>query len=353
MKRLVPSPAMGEWPSVKNSCPIMELGKILIIGTGSWATAVAKIVMMKNGSMLWYFRRPEVIEQFKETHHNPRYLSSVKFDTNNIKFFTDINAAVEEANTIVFACPSPYLRSHCDQITVPMRGKLVISVIKGLVAPENQLISDYLKEKFFLEDNQIATLSGPSHAEEVAYERLTYLTVGCKDLDVAHMIAEGFSNYFVHTSTSRDIQGIQYAGVLKNIYALASGICSGLKYGDNFQAVLLSNAIREMKRFINSVVPMEGRHVSESVYTGDLLVTAYSNFSRNHTFGTMIGRGYSVKTAQLEMDMVAEGYFGTKCIKEINQVYQIPIPIVDTVYNILYKRMSPYVEIQLLSNQLN
>ena len=334
-----------------------QIGRVAIIGSGSWATAIAKIVMQNQKELVWYMRKPERIEKFKELKHNPDYLTIARFDVENITFSTDINEAISLANTVIFACPSPYLKSHCDLITESMDDKLVISVIKGIVAPENIPISVYLQQRFGLGDDRVATLSGPSHAEEVAFERLTYLTVGCRDLEIARMLADSFANFYVHTNVSDDIVGIQYAGVLKNIYALAAGICDGLKYGDNFQAVLVSNAIREMKRFINQVVKIpeghENRHVSESVYTGDLLVTCYSKFSRNRMFGTMIGRGYSVKTAQLEMDMIAEGYYGTKCIKEINQAYGISIPIVDCVYNVLYKRMSPYVEVKLLSDALN
>lgn len=329
-------------------------GKVAILGSGSWATAVAKIVQMNGAEMYWYMRNPQRIEQFKQRGHNPAYLSSVRFDIDKITFTDDINRAVKNCDTVIFGMPSPYLKQHVEKITESFEGKVVISIIKGIVADLNITISEYLTEMFSLSPSQMCTLSGPSHAEEVAYERLTYLTVGCKDLTVAHEYADFFQNHFVHTTVSDDIIGVQYAGVLKNIYAVASGICSGLKYGDNFQAVLVSNAIREMKRFINGINPegKPGRHISESVYTGDLLVTAYSRFSRNHMFGTMIGKGYSVKSAQLEMEMVAEGYFGTKCIKEINQKYGIQIPIVDCVYNILYKRMSPFVEIKLLSDLL-
>lgn len=330
-------------------------GKVAILGSGSWSTAVASIVQGNGAEIWWYMRNPQRIEEFKVQGHNPAYLSSVRFDCSKIHFTSDINEAIRYSDMIIFGMPSPYLKQHVEKITESFEDKMVISIIKGIAADYNITISEYLTQMFSLKPEQIATLSGPSHAEEVAYERLTYLTVGCKDAEIGKQVADFFRNHFVHTSVSDDIIGIQYAGVLKNIYAIASGICSGLKYGDNFQAVLVSNAIREMKRFINGIDP-EGtgrRHISESVYTGDLLVTSYSRFSRNHMFGTMIGKGYSVKSAQLEMEMVAEGYYGTKCIKEINQKYGISIPIVDCVYNILYKRMSPFVEIKLLSDLLN
>jgi len=330
-------------------------GIVAILGSGSWSTAVASIVQRNGAEIWWYMRNPQRIAEFKAQGHNPAYLSSVRFDCSHIHFTSDINEAIHNSNTVIFGMPSPYLKQHVEKITESFDDKMVISIIKGIVADYNIPISEYLTQMFSLKPWQFATLSGPSHAEEVAYERLTYLTVGCKDLKEGQELAEFFQNHFVHTSVSEDVIGIQYAGVLKNIYAIASGICSGLKYGDNFQAVLVSNAIREMKRFVNGVNPegRKGRHVSESVYTGDLLVTSYSRFSRNHMFGTMIGKGYSVKSAQLEMEMVAEGYYGTKCIKEINQKYGIQIPIVECVYNILYKRMSPFVEIKLLSDMLN
>ncbi len=329
-------------------------GIVAILGSGSWSTAIAKIVQDNDADIWWYMRNPQRITEFKEKGHNPIYLSSVRFDLSRIHFTADINEAVRNSDMVIFGMPSPYLKQHVEKITESFEGKMVISIIKGIVQDLNIPISEYLTDKFALQPGQFATLSGPSHAEEVAYERLTYLTVGCKNRENGQEIAEFFHNHYVHTTVSDDVIGIQFAGVLKNIYAIASGICSGLKYGDNFQAVLVANAMREMKRFINGINP-EGRatrHISESVYTGDLLVTSYSRFSRNHMFGTMIGKGYSVKSAQLEMEMVAEGYYGTKCIKEINQKYGIQIPIVDCVYNILYKRMSPFVEFKLLSDML-
>ncbi len=329
-------------------------GIVAILGSGSWSTAIAKIVQDNDAEFWWYMRNPDKIAEFKKLGYNPTYLSTARFNLDRIHFTDDINEAIRHADMVIFGMPSPYLRQHVEKITESFHDKIVISIIKGIVQELNIPISEYLTDRFQLKPEQFATLSGPSHAEEVAWERLTYLTVGCTNLEIGQEIADFFHNSYVHTTVSDDVIGVQYAGVLKNIYAIASGICSGLKYGDNFQAVLVSNAIREMKRFINGINPerQATRHISESVYTGDLLVTSYSNFSRNHMFGTMIGRGYSVKSAQLEMEMVAEGYYGTKCIKEINQKYGIPIPIVDCVYNILYKRMSPFVEFKLLSDNL-
>ncbi len=329
-------------------------GKVALLGSGSWSTAIAKIVTDNEADIRWYVRNPQKIEEFKRLGHNPTYLSSVRFDLSHIFFTSDINEAVRGSDMVIFGMPSPYLRQQVEQITESFDDKMVISIIKGIVQDLNIPISQYLTERFSLKPGQFATLSGPSHAEEVAWERLTYLTVGCTNHEIGQEVADFFRNHYVHTTVSDDVIGVQFAGVLKNIYAIASGICTGLKYGDNFQAVLVANAMREMKRFINGINP-EGkatRHISESVYTGDLLVTSYSRFSRNHMFGVMIGKGYSVKSAQLEMEMVAEGYYGTKCIKEINQQYGISIPIVDCVYNILYKRMSPFVEFKLLSDML-
>ena len=270
-------------------------GKIAIMGGGSWATAIAKMVLAQAESINWYMRRDDRIADFKRLGHNPAYLTGVKFDMKRINFSSNINDVVKESDTLIFVTPC--------------------------------------------------------HAEEVALERLSYLTIACPDTDKACTIARRLASSFIKTSVSNDVAGIEYSSVLKNVYAIAAGICSGLKYGDNFQAVLISNAVQEMNRFLQTVHPLN-RNVNDSVYLGDLLVTGYSNFSRNRTFGTMIGKGYSVKSAQIEMEMIAEGYYGTKCIKEINKHHHVNMPILDAVYNILYERISPMIEIKLLTDSL-
>ena len=324
-----------------------DCGKIAIIGGGSWATAIAKIVVNHTHHIGWYIRREDRIEEFRRLGHNPAYLTSVRFNTDEIYFDSDLNRIVERYDTLVFVTPSPYLKSHLKKLKVRLRDKFVLTAIKGIVPDENIVCSEYFHQVYSVPDENLAVLAGPSHAEEVALGRLTYLTVACADLDKAEEFADLITSDYIKTKTSDDVLGIEYASVLKNVYAIAAGICHGLKYGDNFQAVLVSNAIRELDRFLEAVHPIK-RNVCESAYLGDLLVTAYSRFSRNHTFGTMIGKGYPVKTAQIEMEMIAEGYYGTKCIKEINEQYQVEMPILDTVYNILYRKLSSYIEIKRL-----
>ena len=229
-----------------------------------------------------------------------------------------------------------------------MSDKFLVTAIKGIVPEENLICSEYFHQVYNVPDENLAVIGGPSHAEEVALNRLTYLTIGCTDLEKAQAFAKCMESHYVKTKGSQDVVGIEYASVLKNVYSIASGICHGLKYGDNFQAVLMSNALQEMQRLLTAVFPLD-RSIIDSVYCGDLLVTGYSNFSRNRVFGTMIGKGYSVKSAQLEMEMIAEGYFGTKCMKDINKHLHVNMPILDSVYNILYERISPNIEIKLLS----
>ena len=323
--------------------------KIAIMGGGSWATAVAKIVLEKVDHISWYMRRPEVIEDFKRLEHNPSYLTSVHFDVNRISFSSDINEVVRNCNTLIFVTPSPYLKNHLKKLKEKLHNKFVITAIKGIVPDENLICSEYFRQVFNVPDDNLAVLGGPSHAEEVALGRLTYLTIGCTDEEKAANFADLIASSYVKTKTNSDVIGIEYASVLKNVYAIASGICNGLKYGDNFQSVLVSNAVQEMSRFLNAVYPIE-RNVYDSVYLGDLLVTSYSNFSRNRVFGTMIGRGYSVKSAQIEMEMIAEGFYGTKCMKEINRHFHVNMPILDAVYNILYEKISPSIEIKLLTD---
>ncbi len=319
------------------------------MGGGSWATAVAKIVLEKVNHISWYMRRPEVIEDFKRLEHNPSYLTSVHFDVNRISFSSDINEVVRNCDTLIFVTPSPYLKNHLKKLKEKLHNKFVITAIKGIVPDENLICSEYFRQVFNVPDDNLAVLGGPSHAEEVALGRLTYLTIGCTDEEKAAQFADLIASSYVKTKTNSDVIGIEYASVLKNVYAIASGICNGLKYGDNFQSVLVSNAVQEMSRFLNAVYPIE-RNVYDSVYLGDLLVTSYSNFSRNRVFGTMIGRGYSVKSAQIEMEMIAEGFYGTKCMKEINRHFHVNMPILDAVYNILYEKISPSIEIKLLTD---
>ena len=323
--------------------------RIGIMGGGSWATAIAKIVSMTQSGFNWYMRRPDQIEEFKHFGHNPYYLSGVKFNLENITFYNDINEHVQNSDILILAIPSPYLKQHLQKLNVSLKDKIVISAIKGIVPDENMLVTDYLSSFYDVDKDNMAVLAGPCHAEEVALERLSYLNIACTTPERAALIADMFNTYFVKTATSYDITGIEYASVLKNVYAIVSGICHGLKYGDNFQAILLSNAITETERFINVVNPIS-RNICDSTYLGDLLVTAYSRFSRNRIFGTMIGKGYSVKTAQLEMEMIAEGYFGTKCIKEINSKYEVEMPILDTVYSILYEKKAAVQAIRRLTD---
>lgn len=325
-------------------------GKIAIIGGGSWATAIAKMVLCQEEEINWYMRREDRIEDFKRMGHNPAYLTGVKFKVKRIHFYTNINEVVRNSDTLIFATPSPYLKSHLKKLKVKLnKDKFIVTAIKGIVPEENLIVSKYFTDAYNVHPENIAVLAGPCHAEEVALERLSYITIACPDTEKAKIFAKRLSNHFIKTSVSDDVTGIEYGSVLKNVYAIAAGICSGLKYGDNFQAVLMSNAIQEMNRFLNTVHPIN-RKVDDSVYLGDLLVTSYSNFSRNRTFGTMIGKGYSVKSAQIEMEMIAEGYFGTKCIKELNKHYHVNMPILDAVYNILYERISPMIEIKLLTD---
>jgi glycerol-3-phosphate dehydrogenase (NAD(P)+) len=283
-------------------------GKIAIMGGGSWATAIAKIVLAQDDSINWYMRRDDRIADFKRLGHNPAYLTGVKFDVKRINFSSNINDIVKDSDTLIFVTPSPYLKVHLKKLKTKLKDKFIITAIKGIVPDENLIVSEYLTQEYGVPEENIAALGGPCHAEEVALERLSYLTIACPDKDKARIIARKLASQYIKTSVSDDVAGIEYGSVLKNVYAIAAGICSGLKYGDNFQAVLISNAVQEMNRFLNTVYPIN-RSIDDSAYLGDLLVTAYSNFSRNRTFGTMIGRGYSVKSAQIEMEMIAEGYY--------------------------------------------
>ncbi|MDE5887025.1 MAG: NAD(P)-binding domain-containing protein [Muribaculaceae bacterium] len=318
-----------------------RLGKIAVIGAGSWATALAKLLMNNNDRISWYVRRPERIEEFIRRGRNPVYLSDITFDTARIDFHSDINAAVEGADTLVVAIPSPYFKSEAGKIDVDISGKNIVSAVKGLVPDENMIVTRWFANHFGCADSNLLVIGGPCHAEEVALDHLSYLTIGCHDLEKSLEFGHAIAGHKLRTIHSEDVEGIEYGAVLKNVYAIGAGIVDGMKGGDNFKAMLVSNAIREMRRFVDAIAPMD-RDICRSAYLGDLLVTAYSLFSRNHNFGSMIGKGHSVKAAKMEMEMVAEGYYGTRCMHEINDAtVNVDMPILDCVYNILYRGVRP------------
>ena len=323
------------------------------MGGGSWATALAKLMLNNNESIIWYMRRPDRIESFNATGHNPVYLSDVRFDTSRIYFTSDINEACRLADTLLLAVPSPYFKNHMANITEDISQKHVVNAIKGIVPDENMLITHYMTRQFGISPDNLLVASGPCHAEEVALERLSYLTVAAQSIEKAQAFAAKLESAKMKTVLSSDIDGIEYAGVLKNVYAIGAGILHGLKNGDNFLATYVSNAIREMERFEDIACPHSQRNICNSAYLGDLLVTCYSRFSRNHNFGAMIGRGYSVKAAMMEMEMVAEGYYATRCMHLINENHPVEMPILDTMYSILYERKNAYEAIAQLARHLS
>lgn len=328
-----------------------ETSRVGIIGSGSWATAIAKMLMNNVSELNWYFRNPKHIKRFRKEGRNPNYLTSVDFDVENIHFFSDINHIVEESDIIIIAIPSAFLKLTLSDLSTSLKGKFMVSAVKGLVSDENMIVGTFLNEFYDVPLEDIAIITGPCHAEEVALERLSYLTIACLNLKKGRAFSSLLTCNYIKTSVSDDIYGTEYSAVLKNIIAIASGICHGMGYGDNFQAVLISNGIQEIKRFVDTVHPIN-RDIKSSAYLGDLLVTGYSQFSRNRMFGTMLGKGYSVKYAQMEMLMIAEGYYAVKSIKEINEKYKVNMPITDAVYNIIYERISPAIEIRLLTENL-
>ncbi len=331
-----------------------EEKEILLVGNGSWATAIAKLLTEKlheNQKINWFFRNDEDSSFLKLNKRNNHYLTTVKFDLDKLNIITDLNIGFENSDIIFVVVPSAFLENQMSVVNINIENKFIVSGIKGIIPEKNLLISEYFNQQFNVPFQSIAMLSGPCHAEEIAMERLSYLTIASQDLYNAEYIAHLIDSPFLKTSISNDIFGKEFASVLKNIFALASGICIGLGYGDNFQAVLIANAIQEMKRFISTLYPLE-RDIKNTAYLGDLLVTAYSTFSRNRTFGQMIGKGYSVKTTQLEMNMIAEGYYATKSVFEINKKYNIYMPILEAVYNILYNNQPPSFQIKLLTDKL-
>lgn len=319
-----------------NLMSMTQKHKFAVIGGGSWATAIAKMLCVNAEEIAWYMRNNDAISHLKAHFHNPNYLSSVEFNPNKLKLTSDINEAVAYADYIIFAIPSAFLSGELARLEHSLEGKVIFSAIKGIVPETSLIVGEHFNETYGIPFENIGVITGPCHAEEVALERLSYLTIACGDSEKAKIVAKALSSDYIKTKISDDIIGTEYAAMLKNIYAIAAGIAHGLGYGDNFQSVLMSNSIREMKKFIKKVHKMK-RNINNSAYLGDLLVTGYSVFSRNRMFGNMIGKGYTVKSAQMEMNMVAEGYYAAKSAHKLNEKLGAKTPIINAVHDVLYE----------------
>jgi glycerol-3-phosphate dehydrogenase (NAD(P)+) len=331
----------------------MKVPVIGIVGSGSWATALAKLFLNNCQKINWFIRSNADIAYFKEYKNNPKYLSSVDFNVSKINFTDSLIQCVQNSDYIVLTVPSAFLNSTFRSLVpADLKDKVIFSAIKGIVPEHNLIVGEYLNKIYEVPLQNIGVITGPCHAEEVAMEKLSYLTIASQNTNNAKTVSELLNCRYLKSTVSDDIYGTEYSAVLKNVIAVAGGICHGLGYGDNFLAVLVSNAIQEIKRFVDAVHPID-RDIKASAYLGDLLVTAYSQFSRNRTFGTMVGKGYSVKNAQMEMNMVAEGYYAVKCVYEINKKYKVNMPITKAVYEIIYQNKDAKKEMASLSDLLS
>lgn len=326
--------------------------RLTMVGGGSWATALIKILSENNVNIKWWLRKSSDAEHIKKFGHNPSYLSDVQINTRKVKVCTKIRDAFRDSDYVILAVPAAFISDALTGIRPEsFSNKCVVSAIKGMIPGANQLVTDWVRDQYGVPVERLSVIAGPCHAEEVALEKQSYLTIASQGAFCADNVADLLRCRFVQTTPVDDIYGIEYAAVMKNIVALACGITRGLGYGDNFQAVLVSNAMQEIRRFVDAIHAKE-RDLSGSAYLGDLLVTAYSPFSRNRTFGTLIGRGYTIQSAQAEMNMIAEGYYAVKSIHEINQKCQVAMPIVNAVYNILYEKAAPTGEMNVLKGLL-
>ena len=328
--------------------------KYAVFGAGSWATAIVKMLCENLDEVGWYMRSVYTKEHLLKEQHNPNYLSSVEFHIEQLKLSNDINEMADYADVLIFVIPSAFIYGELEKLTTDISNKTIVSAVKGIIPETSLLLGEHFHEHYNIPFENIAVIAGPCHSEEVALERLSYLTISCSDAVKAQAIADNLSSDYIKTKISDDVIGVEYAVMLKNIYAIAAGIAHGLGYGDNFQSVLMSNAIREMKRFIKKMHKMK-RNINNSAYLGDLLVTGYSVFSRNRMFGNMIGKGYTVKSAQMEMSMVAEGYYATKSAHLLNEKNKkkTRLPIINAVYEVLYEGKNPKKVFKRLTEQLD
>ena len=325
---------------------------VAVIGGGSWATALVKILSENDVKVKWWLRSAESVNFIKHFQHNPKYLSDVQINTKKVKVDTNIKKTIHETDYVILAVPAAFLKDAIKPLNRDdFKGRVIVSGVKGIIPGTNQLITDYMEREYSIPDEDLCVIGGPCHSEEVALEKQSYLTIGCKDFNNGIQFSNLLTCRYVKCNAITDVYGIEFCAIMKNIISILTGITHGLNYGDNFQAVLISNAMQEIKRFLEVASPGQ-RDLFSSAYLGDLLVTSYSQFSRNRMFGNMVGRGYSVKAAQIEMNMIAEGYYAVKGMVEIIKRYDIDMPILKAVYHILYDKVSPSVEIAILKNLL-
>ncbi len=320
-----------------------------IIGSGSWATALAKILTDNHYAIDWWIRNEATIAHLQQRGHNPHYLHTVYFNTSLLHLSSHIQEVIAAADIVIIAVPSAFVKGALAALPKnTFANKKIISAVKGILPDTNELVNDFLVQDFGISLHDYFTVLGPCHAEEIAAEKLSYLTFSGLDESRCQIIAACFSNSYLNTVVNHDITGVQYAAVLKNIYALGAGIAHGLEYGDNFLSVYIANCAQEMTIFLKKLVAAhevpynhETINYTSSVYLGDLLVTCYSLYSRNRMFGTMIGKGYAVKAAQLELNMIAEGYNASRCVYHTNAEVKASTPIIDAVYAILWQQQPP------------
>jgi glycerol-3-phosphate dehydrogenase (NAD(P)+) len=331
-----------------------------LIGSGSWGTAIAKILTENGHDVIWCVRSEKMVDHILARHHNPKYLSSIYFDLDRLKLTTDPSVVYQGSNMIVYAMPSAFAESYIDPYKDLLKDKVIVSAIKGILPSQQVLMNEYLQMQLGCNENNYVTLMGPCHAEEVAAEKLSYLTFSSVDIALAEKISTYFKTPFINTVVNTDVFGVQYASVLKNIYALGAGIAHGLGYGDNFQSVFVANAAGEIKRFLGAVKTIQKQGIEvdstvdydSSVYLGDLLVTCYSLFSRNRSFGNMIGKGYGVEATKLAMQMVAEGYPASKSMHQLNQKINASMPMATSIYEILWEGKNPVDAFQQIEKRL-
>ena len=338
----------------KSACKIYSEGlpRVGVVGSGSFATAIVKMLVENSEKVHWCVRNEFVKGAIELRGHNPVYLTSVSFKKENLAITTDINELVSNCDVVILATPSIYLSDAIEKMTCDYSCKIFVSAIKGIVPKHNDVVAHYLRDVFNIGFKCQGVIAGPCHAEEVAMERLSYLTIATAEEKVGEILKKLFASDFINVHTSKDILGNEYSAILKNIYAIGAGMASGLGYGDNFAAVFVSNAIREMEKFLEAIYE-EPRDVNESAYLGDLLVTAYSLFSRNRSLGNLIGKGYTVKSAIQSMNMIAEGYYAADSVYKTGKEKGLDLPIINMIYEVLYQEKSAEKLFKKLTLRLN